>query len=367
MANPEHVEVVRQGAAAIAAWRKQNPDTVLNLSGVNSSLFDDDFIGVDLIETDLRGANLSRAHLLEAILSDSDLSDADLSDADLTMAQAERANFSRASLYYASLLDANLTDADLREADLGHSELSSTILRNADLSQADLGYATLLGADLAGANLAGATVIGTTFADVDLSKTRGLDGLIHKGPSTLDHRTLVRSGELPLEFLRGVGLPDEVIDFYRAQYGKPIQYYSAFISYSRNDEEFVDRLYADLQDNGVRCWRDTEDMKIGDRMRPVIDRAIRLHDKVVLVLSKHSIASDWVETEVETAFRTERDEDRIVLFPVRVDDAIEQTDEAWARQLWDTRNIGDFRGWKDHDSYQAAFERVLRDLRPEAE
>lgn len=57
----------------------------------------------------------------------------------------------------------------------------------------------------------------------------------------------------------------------------------------------------------MRCWRDTEDMKIDDRQRPVIDRAIRVHDKVVLVLSEHSITSEWVEREVETAFRKERD------------------------------------------------------------
>ena len=84
------------------------------------------------------------------------------------------------------------------------------------------------------------------------------------------------------------------------------------------------------------------------------------------MLSEHSIASSsWLETEVETAFRKERDEDRTVLFPVRLDDAIENTDEAWARQVWDTRNVGDFREWNDHDAYQEAFKRVLRDLRPE--
>jgi hypothetical protein len=29
----------------------------------------------------------------------------------------------------------------------------------------------------------------------------------------------------------------------------------------------------------------------------------------------------------------------------------------------DNRNIGDFRRWKDHDAYQKALERVLRDLK----
>lgn len=54
-----------------------------------------------------------------------------------------------------------------------------------------------------------------------------------------------------------------------------------------------------------------------------------------------------------------------MLFPVRLDDAIENTDEAWARQVWGTRNIGDFRDWKDHDAYQQSFQKMLSDLRDE--
>ena len=30
------------------------------------------------------------------------------------------------------------------------------------------------------------------------------------------------------------------------------------------------------------------------------------------------------------------------------------------------RHIGDFNKWKDHDSYQKAFDRLLRDLKAEA-
>ena len=43
-------------------------------------------------------------------------------------------------------------------------------------------------------------------------------------------------------------------------------------------------------------------MKIGDRIRPRIDETIRLYDKLLLVLSKTSVASQWVEQEVETAW-----------------------------------------------------------------
>jgi hypothetical protein len=52
----------------------------------------------------------------------------------------------------------------------------------------------------------------------------------------------------------------------------------------------------------------------------------------------------------------------LVLFPIRVDDAVMETPEPWARRLRDQRNVGDFRRWKDHDAYKQSFERVLRDL-----
>jgi hypothetical protein len=39
-----------------------------------------------------------------------------------------------------------------------------------------------------------------------------------------------------------------------------------------------------------------------------------------------------------------------------------KTPEPRARKLRDQRNIGDFTKWKDHDAYQAALKKLLRDL-----
>ena len=77
-----------------------------------------------------------------------------------------------------------------------------------------------------------------------------------------------------------------------------------------------------MQDKGVRCWFAPEDMKIGDRIRPVIDQSIRVHDKLLLVLSEAAMGSQWVEQEVSTALRKERKQDKSVLFPIRVDNAV---------------------------------------------
>jgi hypothetical protein len=233
---------------------------------------------------------------------------------------------------------------------------------------ANLGRADLSRAFLGGANLAKAVTWSTTFADTDLSHVRGLERVLHVGPSTIGIDTIYKSkGNIPEVFLRGCGVPEEFILYMRSLAGKVTESYSCFISYSSKDNDFAQRLHADLQAQNVRCWFAPEDLKIGDRFRMRIDEAIRIHDKLLLVLSENSVKSAWVEKEVETAFEKERRQDnKPVLFPIRLDDAVMQTDQAWAADIRRTRHIGDFTHWKDHDAYQQAFERLLRDLKAEA-
>lgn len=66
--------------------------------------------------------------------------------------------------------------------------------------------------------------------------------------------------------------------------------------------------------------------------------------------------------EVENALDREVEQDKLVLFPIRIDDAVMNTKLEWAARIKSTRHIGDFTRWKDHDSYQKAFDRLLRDL-----
>ncbi len=138
--------------------------------------------------------------------------------------------------------------------------------------------------------------------------------------------------------------------------------FSCFISYSSQDQTFAEQLYADLERHSVPCWFAPHDMKIGDKIRQRIEDSIQEHDKLLLVLSEHSVESAWVESEVETAFEKERLQKRLVLFPIRLDDAVVHTKHAWAAEIRRTRHIGDFRGWMQLNAYQQALDRLLRDL-----
>jgi len=150
--------------------------------------------------------------------------------------------------------------------------------------------------------------------------------------------------------------------------GGVIQFYSCFISYSSKNQDFAERLYVDLQAKKVRCWLATEDLKIGDRFRDRIHESIRLYDKLLVVLSETSVASDWVEEEVTTAMDKESQLAKqqggrpTVLFPIHLDDAVMEAQVGWAATIRRTRHLGDFCNWKDHDAYQKAFTRLLRDL-----
>jgi TIR domain/Pentapeptide repeats (8 copies) len=161
---------------------------------------------------------------------------------------------------------------DLFKAELFKTDLSGDNGSGANLYRANLEGANLLGANLQGVNLRDATLrhasLGfTVFGNTNLTGADGLEYCQHLGPSVIDHRTLAKSWSLPVVFLRGCGLPEALIEYLPSLLSKPIQFYSCFISYSSNDQAFVERLYTDLQVKGVRCWFAPEDLKIGDRFR----------------------------------------------------------------------------------------------------
>jgi hypothetical protein len=336
MASREHLKIIKQGVEVWNAWREQKRNIRPNLDRA------------ELNYTNLRYANFSKTDLNDADLTDTDLTEADFTEANLTRAYCVRTNFTLA----------NLTRADFVQAHLGMANLSEANLTRAAFTQANL-----TGANLTGADLTGATVFGTVFGNTNLTDVRGLETCHHVAPSILDHSTLAKSGRLPLAFLRGCGLPDALIDYLPSLLNHPFEFYSCFISYASKDHAFAERLYADLQNKGVRCYYAPEHMKIGDRIRPRIDETIRLYDKLLLVLSKTSVENQWVEQEVETALARERQQGTTILFPVRIDNTVMTLETGWPALIRNTRNIGDFRCWKTHDVYQKAFGRLLRDLK----
>lgn len=140
--------------------------------------------------------------------------------------------------------------------------------------------------------------------------------------------------------------------------------HSCFISYSHRDDSFAKRLHDDLRQHDVQCWYAPHDLPIGAKTRSAIHQAIENHDKVLLILSRYSVESDWVEDEVAKALELETGQQRAILFPIRLDDAVLNKRTGWPATIRNTRNIGDFSRWGgEQDEYQASLERLLRDLK----
>jgi uncharacterized protein YjbI with pentapeptide repeats len=324
-----------------------------------------------LVAANLRGATLRGAHLVEANLSLANLGVANLSETNLDGANLGATNLRGATLRGATLRGARLLAANFSRADLSGADLSGT----------DLGWVNLTGADLSAANLGGATCRLTVFANVDLSDVKGLDSVIHYGPSSIGIDTLLGSrGKIPEAFLLGCGVPKPLIEYIRSLIHsmQPIQLHSCFLSYAVSDEDFATKLHADLESVGTRCWKWDHDARIGQPLWGEIDKAIPAHDKLILIASEASLKSPQVNREIERALQEEDKRvklqqegkyhgDTNVLFPVRLDDYVFKGWNHHRKADVTTKVIGDARGWNTSpESYRGLFDRLTSSLKAES-
>jgi len=347
MANPEHLAILKQGVEVWNRWRRENRGVVPDLSEAN--LEDHILEGANLQHGNLKRVNLRGANLSQANLDWTNLIHACLSESLLT-----NAIFREAYLLDTDLHRADLSGADFRKAHLSEVNLSGAVLKNTDFTES--------------------LVSRLLLCEVDLSQAKGLASMHHAKRSSVDLATLQLSkGTLPDQFLRGVGLTDQFISYWHTPSADAVEFHSTFISYSTRDQAFAARLHADLQSKGVRCWFAPHDIQGGKKIHEQIDEAIRLYDRLLLILSEDSMSSDWVKTEIAHARQREIGEKRQMLFPISIVPFEEikewkafdaDTGKDSAREIREYF-IPDFSNWKDHDSYQAAFQRLLRDLKAE--
>jgi hypothetical protein len=227
---------------------------------------------------------------------------------------------------------------------------------------------------------------GTILTYLDLRETEGLNRVEHLGASDVGVQTIYRSrGEIPLDFLRGAGVPESFIASIPALVDQAKDSGACLISFSAINQEFVERLAGDLRQHGVRCWLVSGGIETGPR---ALDRLARLHDKILLVLSRGSLAGSWMTAEVASILAWESEKRRAIAVPICRDPEVLAMDEDWLaslrgahlgrdpdayreglkRWLADLRTahaIGDFTGWKDPDAYQLALEQLLRALTTE--
>lgn len=78
--------------------------------------------------------------------------------------------------------------------------------------------------------------------------------------------------------------------------------FRVFLSYSSEDESFVERLAGDLANSyGISVWWYHGKIRVGNSIIKEINEHIRNADYIVLILSPHSVTSPWVERELNAA------------------------------------------------------------------
>lgn len=362
MAVVEQLQIIHSGVNVWKQYREKYKHLEVDL--FEADLGGYDLTGIDLTYANLANANLTKSNLCRADLTGANLSGATLRDANLSEAILEFTNLYGADLRNVNLHNANLSKASLYGADLRETIFHDTNLYNTDFNLSTIGF--------------------TIFINIYLNQALNTESVTHYSNSSIDTKTIKNSkGRIPISFLRGCGLSDSIIEFTKLEnpaiepeeitdiiykvhnylVNVGVEYYSCFIAYSHKDEEFAKKLYNDLQDNGVRCWFATENMKIGDKIRSTIDRQIRLRDKLLVILSENSIASEWVGDEVEAALEEERKNHKRILFPIHIDNITTTAYTDWAAKIKRQTHIGNFSNWHTKSNYLRSFERLLRDLR----
>lgn len=292
----------------LAEWRAQDPSTVFNLRGFS-------FYPMSWRDADLSGADLSGSRFvvgmimnnrryeppedmpvwLESIGGGHSNASSALTGADFTGSKLRGVYFDRADLRYASFSNAVLSEATFNRC---------------RLNAADFGLAK---------------VDGVTFLGCDLSGCVGLDEIKkpspspHERPVSIDVASLIATRDnLSPTFLHACGMPPTWIEYLPYLVGSlsPIQLNSCMLSHSAQDEPFCSYLDTALREKGVPVWFAPKDIKPGRRSRDQLHDAVRACDRLLLVLSKASMASNWVRNEIKWAVSKEATTKGRVLFPI---------------------------------------------------
>jgi hypothetical protein len=184
-------------------------------------------------------------------------------------------------------------------------------------------------------------------------------GLRYANSMAIEKAHGIGARSFPTHF-RQLELYDSEMHNYRKLSGP---YHSCFLSYSHQDQAFVDKLYADLRKWNVPCWFAPDSIRTGEEFRRAIKMAIRTSDKLLVVLSENSSRSRWVQWEVCVARHIEANEHRVVLCPISIVNPSGCPTGRWFTDLKKSRHICDFSNCDDAQEYEKSFGRLLCDLK----
>jgi hypothetical protein len=239
-------------------------------------------------------------------------------------------------------------------ADFSHAELNGATLNHCQLQNAKFTKAFIAAefdsSDIRGADFGGSHILASSFFNVDVSAAKNMNSASYHSDCRIDYQTIKLSQNVPTPLLAACGVAHFHIPYIDAISKNSAKHPSCFISYSVKDDKFIQRFRNELANNGIRSWFAPRDLPFGASTRDVIESQIRSHDRLIVVLSKSSLQSQWVQFEVETALEIERKKKKEIIIPVCIDDEVFKSRISWARHIVRTKNIALHQNWRRSDS-----------------
>ncbi len=115
--------------------------------------------------------------------------------------------------------------------------------------------------------------------------------------------------------------------------------YDVFVSYAREDGEFVASLLSRLNDENIRAFADRA-IESGDNWLSRLEYAFRESEMILFIVSPHSLKSKWVHVEAGAAWILEKK-----MFPVLLGaDISDLVEFLRLRQIYDLKNRSNIEG-----------------------
>jgi predicted nucleotide-binding protein len=128
-----------------------------------------------------------------------------------------------------------------------------------------------------------------------------------------------------------------------------------FVSHSSKDKPFARKLVEALRRHNLNVWIDERELQVGDSIVTGVSEGLKDVGYLVAVLSKASMASRWVQAELNAALMEELSGKGVAVLPVLIEDCE-------VPPLLKDRVYADFRG-----DFQAGLQKLLAVFEQEGE
>jgi hypothetical protein len=105
-----------------------------------------------------------------------------------------------------------------------------------------------------------------------------------------------------------------------------------FLSYATGDRAVAEKIATALTRAGLRVWFDTWELASGDSIAERIEQAVSSSDLLLVLLSRRSVESQWVQKELGAALERELKDRAITVIPALIEDC--EVPAALARRVF---------------------------------